>query len=772
MILALACSPVMHTPVGRVRPLDRGGSSNPSSLWRVFIPLLLGVMGFSASYGMPVGIRLDVEHVTGEMPLLGYNMTYARNGQLIVDNQGNFRPQRLQSLARIQPQWLRFPGGTISNTYDWKRAIGPVADREDQVHAFLFRLDPESSIFGPDEAAQFIETVGGELQMVISWNSTAAEAAALVEYMNARVGENPTGGVDWAAVRAENGRFEPYGVRYWAVGNEGGGRDIATWTSWPYDGDDIRNDGLVQGSAEARQWWRDGGYKAFTNQKAVLRSTWNDSGVRARGRANEVFYVKFPPVVPDSLLLRVGETPENATEWTQVDSLVQSGPEDQHFTFDPVTGRIEFGDGHQGAMLPRLHYIYVDYTTGPRDGMRQFYQAMKAVDPTIKVGAAKWTLAPSRTEDPTIPFDGWEAHGGFFLYSVDRINADPYWEAIARGAGTLPREKSDEWNRIKDFGNVRLDITEYTTLGNLQVGGIQYAHTIAGALHHALAIRAVSQAGHTQLMGPNYLYNNLQPEVVHVDDNDVVSAQGWAYALFTRYFGRTLVSFEADPVQGVSLPYRISRTESGTIEVPFLNFLASRDQNGLVCLMVINVDKDDAYTVEVDFGVKVIAPRYHVLASSDINGVNTVQHPDTIGIREGDEPIVIGAQKLSVSSPPASASVLTAWIDVYSESRAEEFWPNAGFEEGVWHTWWGRINHVKEGWVRSIDHGWSYLPESSGGWLWDSALGWLFVAEEIFPYVVSIEHGVLFYQEGSIYPDRRFYHFNSKKWTSETILSN
>ena len=46
------------------------------------------------------------------------------------------------------------------------------------------------------------------------------DAADLVEYLNAPQGSHPNGGTAWADVRAKNGHPEPYGIRYFEIGNE------------------------------------------------------------------------------------------------------------------------------------------------------------------------------------------------------------------------------------------------------------------------------------------------------------------------------------------------------------------------------------------------------------------------------------------------------------------------------------------------------------------------------------------------------------------------
>jgi len=125
---------------------------------------------------------------------------------------------------------LRFPGGTVANTFRWTWAIG--SDRRTQV-AYEGSGEPWQGdtfpSFGVDEAARFAEAHNSKLVYVYNFaNGSAADAANLVEYLNAPLGSNPNGGTAWAQVRANNGHGAPYGVKYFEIGNEiaGDGQDF------------------------------------------------------------------------------------------------------------------------------------------------------------------------------------------------------------------------------------------------------------------------------------------------------------------------------------------------------------------------------------------------------------------------------------------------------------------------------------------------------------------------------------------------------------------
>ena len=118
---------------------------------------------------------------------------------------------------------LRYPGGTVANTFRWKRATGPREDRGCQTGGGDGA--PLDSTIGPDEHVALVEQMGAETTVVVNFaTATPQEAADWVSYMNAPVGTTP-----WADLRAEHGHPEPYGVTWWEVGNEPDVGDQAYW---------------------------------------------------------------------------------------------------------------------------------------------------------------------------------------------------------------------------------------------------------------------------------------------------------------------------------------------------------------------------------------------------------------------------------------------------------------------------------------------------------------------------------------------------------------
>ncbi len=134
----------------------------------------------------------------------------------------------------IRPPRLRYPGGVQANGYYWVQGIGPIAGRRsDGFFSSMLAI-------GTDEALRFAEEAGGKANLIVNIdclvsgpqnggcdrvamgeNPAIQVAQDWVEYVNYPAdGTNANGGVDWAAVRAANGRTLPFGIDTWEIGNE------------------------------------------------------------------------------------------------------------------------------------------------------------------------------------------------------------------------------------------------------------------------------------------------------------------------------------------------------------------------------------------------------------------------------------------------------------------------------------------------------------------------------------------------------------------------
>ena len=128
---------------------------------------------------------------------------YADYGAGIWDPKWNETVKEVVDLAKsARITMLRFPGGCGAHHYIWKNTIGK---------------NRKHFLFGIDEFLITCKAVGAEPVITLScFEGDEKDKAELVEYLNVP----DDGNHKWAAIRANNGHKEPYGVKYFEVGNE------------------------------------------------------------------------------------------------------------------------------------------------------------------------------------------------------------------------------------------------------------------------------------------------------------------------------------------------------------------------------------------------------------------------------------------------------------------------------------------------------------------------------------------------------------------------
>ena len=157
-------------------------------------------------------------------------LTFDTRGRVILGAvsmlpEGHFRGMRrdvVELLKAVGPSLLRWPGGNFSGEYRWMDGLLPVDQRGPLQAATEIETQPYSDGYdfheiATDDFVALCREVGAEPLITVNqaWN-TPEESAAWVEYCN--------GGPDteYGKLRALRGSPEPYGVRFWALGNEMG----------------------------------------------------------------------------------------------------------------------------------------------------------------------------------------------------------------------------------------------------------------------------------------------------------------------------------------------------------------------------------------------------------------------------------------------------------------------------------------------------------------------------------------------------------------------
>jgi alpha-N-arabinofuranosidase len=127
------------------------------------------------------------------------------------------REDIIEALRAIEIPNVRWPGGCFADYYHWRDGIGPAGDRPRMVNA-LWGDVVEDNSFGSHEFMELIDRLGTEPVIVGNVGSGSVEEMAdWWEYLN-----HP-GGSSLALERGVNGHPEPFGVRFWGVGNESWG---------------------------------------------------------------------------------------------------------------------------------------------------------------------------------------------------------------------------------------------------------------------------------------------------------------------------------------------------------------------------------------------------------------------------------------------------------------------------------------------------------------------------------------------------------------------
>lgn len=134
-----------------------------------------------------------------------------------VPNTSGIRNDVLESLKKLNPPVVRWPGGCFADDYHWEDGIGPRSQRPRRVNYHWGQV-VETNEFGTHEFIKFCRMIGAE--PYICGNVGTGQPRELRNWMEYC---NYPGNSTLAQKRAENGSPDPLGVKYWGVGNENWG---------------------------------------------------------------------------------------------------------------------------------------------------------------------------------------------------------------------------------------------------------------------------------------------------------------------------------------------------------------------------------------------------------------------------------------------------------------------------------------------------------------------------------------------------------------------
>lgn len=175
---------------------------------------------------MKGAIRVNLGARLGTIDRRIYGVMFENCGRCVYDglwvgedspiaNWRGVRKDVLGLLHSLRVPIIRWPGGTPSETYHWYEGVGPRRERPKSLLAGRVMTSPSDHSLGTDEFMMLRREVGFDPYICVNVGTgTAEEAANWVEYCNCN------GDTTFAALRAANGHPEPFGVKWWGIGNE------------------------------------------------------------------------------------------------------------------------------------------------------------------------------------------------------------------------------------------------------------------------------------------------------------------------------------------------------------------------------------------------------------------------------------------------------------------------------------------------------------------------------------------------------------------------
>ncbi len=661
----------------------------------------------SACKGLiPVQLTINkdgVERTIDTKSIFGINHRYAFNGYGTFDSQTMKMKEEFTKLYEDAGFGsIRYPGGTISNLFNWKTTIGPKADRKKQIHGFYNNreqggIEPN---FGLEEVGNFADSVNSEIVYVYSLGrGNAQDAADLVEYLNAEVGTNPNGGVDWAAVRAKNGHKAPYNVRYFEIGNEmqqafGIGADGTSsqgyWTDY------------VSGGAEKA--YTEGGTATFTKQYAVAEEDWNKVASQTTGKPNMVRYARYANTNPGKLdengkivvdpnfkALEPGVkvfvgVDSSTMEWKVVENFEHSSPEDRHVVVDYATGAIKFGDGKHGRVPDANQNVYVSYQV-KRQG---FIDVSKAIKQTMdKINAKEGTSREANvytsfesagfiTRMNNLKANDWYDGMTIHPYS-DTVsggnNAELFYDNAMKRAEVAGIGKVQNYVKMLPKGKVPV-ISEYGIFRNTerQVRSQTHAIYIAKVLMEYVRLGSPYIQKHCLADWYSDGGDSLGPtqqaviQVVKQDGANTTTGEG-NFAFFSTPSAHVFKMLNSGFGEDI-LSVTMDRQPTMKNGVKSLSTLVSQDSEGNIYAAMVNVERKHAQKVMLDipnYDIEGRTIEIQTLSSDSITSENSLTDPNKVDVQTS----TIVAEKNQVITLPKHSFVKIKIVNKIDKSNLQ-----------------------------------------------------------------------------------------------------
>lgn len=612
-------------------------------------------------------IVVEAEHELHSIKpgLFGVNHRYFVDGVGMWDPvTQSVYPDFDERVADLGLKAIRYPGGTTANLFWWKRSIGPVQQRLNQVNPYLGN-GPEKANFGLDEALRFAEKHGYITTYVYNvGNGNPQDAADLVEYLNAPADDAHP----WAQKRAENGHPEPYNVKIFEIGNEINFIGQVYWMEGKIVSEDPALLALNNNPNEkAAYLYANGGTVRYDLQKTGLLDDWREEdqldASKSNGLPNQVKYAKYAPIDPGTpVTVSVGNSAYNPATgkndlwngqtWTEVPDLSVAGATNA-YQLDYASGAIRFGDGSNGNIPEPGKEIRVSYQA-THAGIGEYVTKMKEVDPSIKIYSAMDQSYAIEALGDKIPYDGVVIHPYIgintepsFSRSIktpyDPNNVPQYHYATILDTEDKVQHIMEKAQAIKEtsgrdikpivteFGNHDSQFKEYTQDGVtktalLYEGSLGSTLLTANMLMHFIDMDLDMALRHS-LIDRWFEDKSAVPMALFDTYTFLPSASAHMYKMFTHMSGENQVksTISNNPVRTVNIDGKDQKINK-------LITVASRTGEDLY-LIVLNQDATDAVTSTVQLaGYSAQSAEVWTLNSQNLEDINTNDKPNTVAI--------------------------------------------------------------------------------------------------------------------------------------------
>ncbi|MEO8596987.1 MAG: alpha-L-arabinofuranosidase C-terminal domain-containing protein [Candidatus Solibacter sp.] len=173
--------------------------------------------------GLKARIKIDTERVVSDIEPTLYGNFIEHLGRCIeggifdekspLSDAKGFRKDVMEAVKGLGVSLLRWPGGNFSSNYNWKDGIGPRDKRPPRLEMAWGTV--ESNRFGTHEFMDYVESIKTEPYICTNLGTgTWTDAQQWVEYCNSAEDTEMT------RLRRQNGRRDPWKVKYWGLGNE------------------------------------------------------------------------------------------------------------------------------------------------------------------------------------------------------------------------------------------------------------------------------------------------------------------------------------------------------------------------------------------------------------------------------------------------------------------------------------------------------------------------------------------------------------------------